>query len=224
MLSVKVPENYIKYCIVKENKAGLDRLRTIGEQCSIFITRELLKRRGMLDSDIDNIIEHLQIIGPGQGAVVYDFSSIGDMELRADIYRPANEFIRNHHIASKLLDVDVIRISTGYEILTARNELTSVVRDNKDTIGDMLKDFTEAELQLELRAHEHPIFGGAELPKYISLNIKHDVCFLSSVLGNMTWPRLKQLSPELYNKALDFVGTGGDIEYEVDEIRAIMNL
>lgn len=230
MLNSKIPENYIKYCIIKENKVVLGRLQNICEQYSMFISTEVLKKMGFSGVDIDRVIKHYGVLGPGPGTDSYRFEF---QKIRNKIEELCIEFYKSYTYKGWIFNMEasIESISTGLELLRLDRKgsitstwLSDLFYNNLDTIKCYLWEYLSSRAQLVLDAYNHPIFGGIKLPKYIDLGIGSDIRFISEALGRpLSWKELEQRSPDLYNQALEFVGRGSSVDVEIDEIKVIMN-
>ena len=197
----KVPENYVKYCIIKEDTETLKKYRAACENLSRCLTERLLRKySGLGDESIKLFLDNVKVVGCPSNYTIENFYPI-----LSDI---RNEVIKEMSLENYKIDgvSHYVFLSVGYEVNCSRgldeNELRRLIReDTSGTVRGYFKDFIRYRIQLVTNAYKHPIFSGADLPNELYVGEEVDNNFLSRSSAKIGWKKLKKISPELYNKA-----------------------
>lgn len=195
----KVPENYIKYCIIKEDIETLNKYRAACENLSRCITKELLRKYGGLcDESIKLYLDNVKIVGCPSHYTIGNHRILSDIE---------SEVIREMSLGDYEIEgLCYIPLSVGYEVQCTPRLDEVVLRrlileDTSGTVLGYFKDFIRYRIQLIINAYKHPIFSGIKLPRKLNVDYEIDNQFLSRSTAKIGWKTLKKISPELYEKA-----------------------
>ena len=218
----RIPVEYLKYQLLTRDKATLEKLKRSLEKLSKLISRIILTRAGVPESEIDYILRNICILNGN--CKIYSIDA-KKLDIGIDIKDIFNEVSSSFPLKiNASTNNALVVVSSGYEL------------DNCYSVEDLINISSSSEKEEFIRYFKEIVYLKYKLFEgmYSSsvFNQRLDPVFyhmddLYSCPINLSWSDLEKIDEDLFEKAKDYcygdVGYTEDICEDLSKIQEIMS-